>query len=461
MSATAPKPVAAILVGFLGLLLTSSQGVAEPRPSVDARLDITPTPSARASEVRNARERIDTKLTGLRERIQAWLAAGGDAHEVLPLGQKLDELLERGTLTEIEAQIDRIRAVVSTTPSPARRGAQAGLDGTPVSIDTRPIPASASIVFYSARSVLAEEVYTMNRDGGDVTQITFVGPRPDALPYEHVAVSFDRKMIVADRLLQGGSGPTGLWVIDLERRTESRLVPSFFTAGNGGVDWSPDGFIFFAGQRTVGENAGIFRIRADGSQLTQLITLDVADPGFVGDVSVSEDGSLLAYVRAVPMQGKSRTVLKTQIWVARSDGREQRMVDDGGPELGSQGGFPIGDFDPEISPDNKHVVFSRTNMQHVSFKDTFNNAQDLWVAALDGSQPARRLTQPGPISIVADWHDGKIVFTEYNEAEDFAGLALINPDGTGYRRLEPSLHKFPNCGRHGKWIPGAQSPPSR
>jgi Tol biopolymer transport system component len=301
----------------------------------------------------------------------------------------------------------------------------------------------------------------MNRDGGDVTRITFVSPRPDAFPYEHVAVSFDRKMIAADRNLQGGSGPTGLWVIDLERKTEARLVPSFFTAGNGGVDWSPDGFIVFAGKRKVGENEGIFRIRADGSQLTQLVALDVADPGFVGDVSVSEDGSLLAYVRAVSMQGKLRMVLKTQIWVARSDGSEQRMVDDGGPELGNQGGFPIGDFDPEISPDNKHVVFSRTNMQHVSFKDTFNNAQDLWVAALDGSQPARRLTQPGPISIVADWHDGKIVFTEYNEAEDFFGLVLINPDGTGYRRLEPSLHLFRNCGRHGKWILGAPSPPSR
>ena len=36
-----------------------------------------------------------------------------------------------------------------------------------------------------------------------------------------------------------------IWVIDLERKTERHLVPDFFTAGNGGVDWSADGSIYF------------------------------------------------------------------------------------------------------------------------------------------------------------------------------------------------------------------------
>ncbi len=447
-SPTVPAQAGAILIGLLCLLLASN---------VHAGPAAAPTPFVSGSGASALREQIDRKLSGLQERIQVWLATGGDPGQVLPLGQKLDELLAQGRLEEADAQIDRIRALVGTVPSPPPRAAAAGEPAaTPRSVDARPIPPDAALIFYSTRSGLGPEIYTMNSDGGDVTQITFLSPRPVDQPYEHVALSFDHKVIAANRYLKSGTGPTGLWVIDLEHHSERRLVADFFTAGNGGVDWSADGFIYFAGQRTPGEKQGIFRIRVDGSQLTQVRALDAADPGFVGDVSVSEDSSLVAYVRAVPMYVGSRKVLKTQIWVIRPDGNGDRMVDDGGPELGNQGGFPIGDFDPEISPDNKYVVFSRTNTQHVSFKDSFNNGQDLWVAALDGSQPARRLTPPGPISIVPDWHDGKIVFTQYDEAGSFAGLAMINADGTGYRRLEPSLRTLRECGRHAKWVPGAR-----
>ena len=398
-------------------------------------------------------QRIQEKLIGLQERIDNWLAAGGDPRAVLPLGQHLDALLDRGTPQEIEAQVDRIRAVIATPPPTQPLTAPAA---TPVVVDVRPIPASAAIIFYSVRSGIGPEIYTMDREGAEVTQITFLNPRPYDQPYEHVAASFDRKLIAANRYLQGGSGPSGLWVIDLEHKTERRLVPDFFTAGDGGVDWSAEGFIYCAGRRTVRERSGLFRIRPDGSGLTQVLTLEASDPGLVGDVSVAEDGSLLAFVRAVAAQVKSRTVLKTQIWIARTDGSEPHMVDDGGPEVGNQGGFPIGDFDPEISPDNKFVVFSRTNTQHVNFKDSFNTAHDLWVAPLDRSTPARRLTAPGPISVVPDWHDGKIVYTEYSEATGYGGLVLINPDGTGYRRLEP-LQSLRDGGRHGKWIPDPSS----
>jgi len=435
-------------LALVGLAVALCASAASADPESSDQVQSTPTPASR-----------EDKLIGLQERIEEWLAAGGDPNAVLPLGQKLDELFDQGTPAEIDAQIDRIRAVVATPPSPARRPT-APADTAPVPINVRPIPAGAAIVFFSARSGLGSEIYTMNADGGEVTQITFISPRPFDQPYEHVAVSPDHRMIAADRYLKSGSGPTGLWVIDLERKTERHLVPDFFSAGNGGVDWSADGSIYFAGQRAVRQKAGVFRIRPDGSQLTPVVALDPLDAGFVGDVSVSEDGSLLAYVRAVAARSATRMVLKTQIWVAQINGGEQRMVDDGGPELGSQGGFPIGDFDPEISPDNAFVVFSRTNTEHVSFKTTFNNGQDLWVAPVDRSAPARRLTQPGPISIVPDWHDRKIVYTEYSEVDGYAGLVLIEPDGSGRRRLETTTGTLRDGGRHGKWIASARVAPT-
>ena len=163
---------------------------------------------------------------------------------------------------------------------------------------------------------------------------------------------------------------------------------------------------------------------------------------------------MLAYVRAVRTPKGPRSVLKTQIWVARVDGTDPRMVDDGGPELGYYGGFPIGDFDPEISPDSRLVVFSRTNPRFLNFKDSVNTAHDLWVAPLDRSRPAQRITAPGPISIIPDWQGDRILYTEYDERGQYIGLVTIAPDGGGKRRLEGQLPGLWQGGRHGKWIPG-------
>jgi hypothetical protein len=194
---------------------------------------------------------------------------------------------------------------------------------------------------------------------------------------------------------------------------------------------------------------GIFRIRPDGSGLEKRIAVEPPERG-LGDVSVSDDGSLLAYVRTVLVEGER----KAQIWVAKTDGSGRRMIDDGGPESGDHGGFPIGDYDPEISSDNRFVVFSRTNTDHVNFEGTFlNTAHDLWVAPIDGSGPARRITQPGPVSIIPDWRGDEILYTEYNEKARYVGLSIVNADGSGYRRLERASPNMWDGGRHGKWIP--------
>lgn len=118
---------------------------------------------------------------------------------------------------------------------------------------------------------------------------------------------------------------------------------------------------------------------------------------------------MLAYVRAVRVPKGPRSVLKTQIWVARADGTDPRMVDDGVPDIGYYGGFPIG-VDPELSPDNRDVVFTRTNPRFVNFKDSVNTAHDLWIAPVDRSRPARRITAPGLVSIIPDWRDGRILY---------------------------------------------------
>lgn len=433
-----------VTAGVVFLARSESEGNEDP-----------PAPKAPASgaEAQTPRAAPPQDLfRGLQEQIDAWIAAGGNPAVVFPMGTELDRLLKHGTPEQVAEQVAKIRALVSTVPKPL----PAPVRG-PVPVRVRPIPAQADIVFHSARSGLGPEIYTMRLDGSGLTQVTFLSPRPVDQPYEHVAVSFDRKMLAVNRYLRGGAGPTGVWVIDLERGLETRIAPDFFAAGYGGVDWSPDGFLYFAGRAKPSARSGIYRSRPDGSGLTALFVLEDKDPGYVGDLSVAEDGSMIAYVRAIVPNPATPNVLKTQVWVARSDGTQRRMVDDGGPELGSQGGFPIGDFDPEQSPDNRYVVFSRTNTKHVNFPGSLATAHDIWVAPVDRSKPARRLTRPGPISMVPDWQDGEILFTEINQADDYAGLALIHPDGTGYRRIGPPATGLRDFGSAGKFIPKAPS----
>jgi Tol biopolymer transport system component len=295
----------------------------------------------------------------------------------------------------------------------------------------------------------------MDLDGGNVTQITF-----DPEPYEHAAVSHDRRYIAADRHHSGflGTPPYSLWVFDLERRTEARLVPGFYAAGGGGMDWSPDGFLYFAGEPRKGAGRNIYKVRPDGSQLARLTAYTLKptpppDPAQTGDVSVSEDGRAVAYVRILTRKVGDTYLPNPQIWAMNADGSNQRMVYNGGERVGDSGSRDaIGAADPEISPDGTRLVFSQTNLDYRNFASIgVNTAHDIYTIGVDGTGLSR-LTRPGPVCIIPDWIDRKILFTEYNEPAGYVGLVTMNPDGTGLRRLESGLELW-RGGRHGKFIP--------
>lgn len=297
----------------------------------------------------------------------------------------------------------------------------------PESVRLGRIPDHARIVFHDGRFI-----YTMDARGRRITRITFENPRM----WEHVAVSHDRTQIAGATPVDG---TVQLWVLDLERGTERRLVPEFAIAGNGGVDWDRRGFVYFAGvPARLADSPGandVYRIRPDGTDLRRLTrTLDRGE----ADVSVSDEGTVVAF-----MATRIRAPNATEIWTMRSDGRRTRRVAVGGRNRVSSV------HDPELSPDNRRVVFSRVNPHFRNFPEdpAANTAHDLWVVNADGTR-LRRLTKPGPISIVPDWRGHEILYLELTDREQppYLGLSLVRSDGTDHRRIRRGAGI-------GKWIP--------
>lgn len=305
-----------------------------------------------------------------------------------------------------------------------------------------PIPRSAAIVFHHD-----DHIYVMDADGGNVTQISFEGGRH----LEHVAVSYDRRRIIANYFAdpRRGGASSRLLLLDLDAGTETDLLPAFTMAGNGGVEWDPSGNIYFAGVQSLPvanpssradfiRNAGandVWRVHWDGTQLQRLT--DTPEDG-EADVSVSADGRLVTYM-ATHIDPPNDS---TQIWMSNADGSGRRLVYRGGKMREASV------HDPEFSPDGTEIVFSKVNPEYHNFPGdpNANTAHDLWIIGVDGSG-LRRITKPGPISIVPDWVDSKILFLELTDRGGvYHGVSEVNPDGSGYRRLRDNANIA-------KWIP--------
>lgn len=307
------------------------------------------------------------------------------------------------------------------------------------------IPPAAAVVYHQDGYV-----YVVNKDGTGQKQVTFEKPQG---VWEHVAVSPDRRFIAANEQLPNPSGKPGgvsrLWLLDLANGTRTRLLPGFDTAGNGGIDWDKNGFVYFAGKEkdtvaaptTPAEfkaNAGandVYRVKHDGTGLQRLTrTVDYGE----ADVSVSADGGMIAYANF-------NIALETmEIWVAQSDGSAARRIIKGGKNRIASV------HDPELSPDNTQIVFSQVNTQvppNFPNNPDANTAHDIYQARLDGSG-LTRLTAPGHISIIPDWQGDEILFLDISEKEAYAGLSMVRP---GVADQRPTLIKL--GANIGKWIP--------
>lgn len=308
---------------------------------------------------------------------------------------------------------------------------------------TAPIPDSAEVVYF-----FAGHVYTMDARGGHITQITFGSP-PVRL-WEHVAVSYDHRYVVGNEhrspLEPLPGGMSSLWLFDLEARSQSQLVPHFQSAGNGGVTWDRDGFIYFAGREAGPGTFGtsdpfgggandIYRIKADGTSLQRLT--NTPDRG-EADVGISADGKTIAWV-AQPI-GENYT----ELWTARSDGRDPRLAFRSG-EIGVASAH-----DPEPSDNGRFLAFSIVNEKvppNFCQYPWACTAHDIHVLDLRTNE-LRRVTKPGPISIAPNWRGNHIVYTELNDEREYLGAAIVRGDSED--QVPRRIHHDASAP---KWIP--------
>ena len=400
---------------------------------------------------------VQEKVKRIEARFPAWVAAGGDASRIAALGKELDVPMRAGRFEDAEKIIDRILAVLDEGGAPTAAASAATPDlaaptqvptdlatvGPEHEVELGRVPASAEIVF-SRR----DRVYVMDADGGNETQIT----KDSSRHLEHVAMSPDRRYVAFNyfaRPEEGGES-SHMVVLDLERGVERDLVPGFHMAGNGGIDWDRQGYVYFTGvdrmpfsqpsrrEEYIANYAAhdVWKVRYDGSGLTRLTA--TADRG-EGDVSVSEDGSMIAYMDLFINPPHDFT----EIWVRNSDGSNPRLVYKGGKARESSV------HDPELSPDNSHVIFSKVNPEFHNFRNdpNANTAHDLISTAIDGSDE-KRLTAPGPISVIPDWVGDKVLYLQLTDQDSppFLGIVVMDSDGGNARRIKADSNIA-------KWIP--------
>jgi serine/threonine protein kinase len=159
---------------------------------------------------------------------------------------------------------------------------------------------------------------------------------PEVAQYRNPAFSPDGKRLAVT--LENDQGSYDIWVVDLQRKTRTRIT--FDGKGADRPVWSPDGKSLIYGGNWVGL-AHVFRKAADGggSEEKLLETPGVREAPF----SVSSDGRYVAYIRS-----DSKSTSKFDVWALPlfGDGKPFSLVN-----------TEFNEVVPMISPDDKWLAY--------------------------------------------------------------------------------------------------------
>jgi hypothetical protein len=258
-------------------------------------------------------------------------------------------------------------------------------------------------------------------------------PFPDRKRIMTLAICSDTN---GDGILYDGD-ESNLYILNLETE-ELKQITSGINLNN--PDLRSDGQkIVFSGAEQ-GLKFRVYTMNPDGTGLTALTN----DDNYMDfDTAWSPDGSMISFSRVI--QQDFPLTIPSGVWVMNSDGTGLKQLTSGGPnpEGKTQGAYAIGiDADPELSPDNSKVVFSR-------LMDDESNGRfgvyTLHVVDVDNPGNIKILSPPATGDFIPEWSErGICVISMAWRGEDpmdaYHGLILIDPE-TGSRT---ELETFPN-----------------
>jgi len=304
-------------------------------------------------------------------------------------------------------------------------------------------PASATFPGKNGKIVFVEapgpnlfvDVFTVNPDGSDVQQLTFIAANGGSLCCPSWSPDGRQLVFAAE---PAGTSTNQLWIMNADGSNQRQLLsdPDGFAQY---PSFSPDGTqIVF--DRCGAVNCAIYRVQADGTGLTALTPFspnpDVSDffPVY------SPDGGTIAFTSF------ARGGVINAVYLMDADGSHVRLLSP--PSLEA--------WIPDWSPDGGRLAFTT----HALYPSNTLN-QQLWTQEMDKKNEIRQISFPGPAhDFDPSWspQGNQIVFER--DAPDFSTTALyiINVDGTGLRKLHMFSGRagrsfapmWPTAGRRGK-----------
>jgi len=296
------------------------------------------------------------------------------------------------------------------------------------------------------------QIFVMDIDTGHVTQIT----NTDC--FFSSAQAVDSKTIMAPAMCSDDDGDglinfndkPDLYLLDLETEEMDCLTCEYdFIAVNNPDYSSITGKTVFSSGTGLGMNNHIFTIDAE-KNLVQ-ITNDSEYLDF--DCSWSEDGNKIVFNR-LPQQDYPWSI-PSQVWLMDANGSNLEKITDGGPtsdEENHWGLYPIGtDADPDLSPDNDEIVFSRltTGQENAPF-----GIYELVV--IDVETKETTVLDSNYANMLPEWKEGGILIlrqiADSEEPMDIRQSLYLYKDGKFTELEDYPYNVFPLGGYSCSWI---------
>jgi Tol biopolymer transport system component len=300
---------------------------------------------------------------------------------------------------------------------------------------------------------LPRQLYTIDLETGQVVQLT----NNDCCFITAQVVNATTVMALAacsdtdDNGLINEQDKTELYLLDLAVGEMDCLTDDLDLEAINNPDYSPvhEKIVFSAQQNGVFHNY-LFTIDAD----KELVRITDDDDYMDFDCAWSEDGSKIVFNR-LPLPIFTRPA---QVWMMDSDGTSLEKITDGGPDTdleGTHGQYPIGtDADPDLSPDNNGIVFSRlkTGQQ--------NEPIGVWeLVIIDVGTGVETVLDSQYANMIPEWKSGGILFIRQQSVDDYVSRPMEikqslyrYKDGEFTELEEYPYNVFPIGAYGGSWI---------